>query len=111
MQLKQLIVDTIRDNDVYEREESVRKILIKQINTLKDCKFTPSNACTRLTLWCCRTETRDVESVDGGLRNPGGSAQVRTNNPGAGRQTAQRNRGAQEARGLPRPVTCFTNQL
>jgi len=38
MQLKQLIVDTIRDNDVYEREESVRKILIKQINTLKDCK-------------------------------------------------------------------------
>jgi len=42
MQLKQLIVDTIRDNDVYEREESVRKILVKQINTLKDCKFNPS---------------------------------------------------------------------
>lgn len=38
-QLKQLIVDTIRENDVYEREESVRRILIKQINTLKDCKF------------------------------------------------------------------------
>lgn len=42
MQLKKLIVDTIRDNDVYEREESVRKILVKQINTLKDCKFNPS---------------------------------------------------------------------
>lgn len=36
IQLKQLIVDTIRDNDVYEREENVRKILTKQINTLKD---------------------------------------------------------------------------
>ena len=29
VKLKQLIVDTIRDNDVYEREESVRGILIK----------------------------------------------------------------------------------
>ena len=38
VQLKQLIVDTIRDNDVYEREERVRQILTKQINTLKDCK-------------------------------------------------------------------------
>ena len=38
-QLKQLIVDTIRENDVYEREESVRTILTKQTNTLKDCKF------------------------------------------------------------------------
>ena len=28
-QLKQLIVDTIRENDVYEREESVRRIIIK----------------------------------------------------------------------------------
>lgn len=37
-QLKQLIVDTIRDHDVYEREESIRRILTKQINTLKDCK-------------------------------------------------------------------------
>ena len=27
--LKQLIVDTIRDNDVYEREESVRRILLQ----------------------------------------------------------------------------------
>ena len=41
-QLKQLIVDTIRENDVYEREESVRKILIKQTNTLKDCKSNAS---------------------------------------------------------------------
>ena len=38
-QLKQMIVDTIRDNDVYEREEAVRRILTKQINTLKDCKY------------------------------------------------------------------------
>ena len=30
--LKHLIVETIRNNDIYEREESVRKILIKQIN-------------------------------------------------------------------------------
>ena len=37
-QLKKLIVETIRDNDVYEREEAIRKILTKQINTLKDCK-------------------------------------------------------------------------
>ena len=34
--LKHLIVETIRNNDIYEREESVRKILIKQINQLKD---------------------------------------------------------------------------
>ena len=39
IKLKKLIVETIRDSDVYEREESVRKILVKQINSLKDCKF------------------------------------------------------------------------
>lgn len=38
-QLKQLLVNTIRDTDIYEREESVRRILTKQINTLKDCKY------------------------------------------------------------------------
>lgn len=32
-------MNTIRDNDIYEREESVRRILTKQINTLKDCKY------------------------------------------------------------------------
>ena len=38
LDMKQHIVETIRDNDVYEREEGVRKILTQQINTLKDCK-------------------------------------------------------------------------
>lgn len=46
MQIKRLIVDTIRDNDVYEREEGIRKILTQQTNTLKDCKsFISLNAC------------------------------------------------------------------
>lgn len=44
-QLKQLLVSTIRDNDIYEREESVRRILTKQINTLKECKS--HHACTK----------------------------------------------------------------
>ena len=38
-QLKKLITDTIRDHDVYEREEGIRKILTQQTNTLKDCKY------------------------------------------------------------------------
>jgi phosphoenolpyruvate-protein kinase (PTS system EI component) len=38
-QLKQQIVNALRENDVYERDESVRKILITQVNTIKDCKW------------------------------------------------------------------------
>lgn len=36
--LKQQIVSTLRDSSVYERDEAIRKILVAQINTLKDCK-------------------------------------------------------------------------
>lgn len=39
VQLKAMIVSTIRENDVYERDEGIRKILIHQINALKDCKW------------------------------------------------------------------------
>ena len=37
--LKQQIVSTLRDNSIYERDEAVKKILISQMNGLKDCKF------------------------------------------------------------------------
>ena len=39
--LKQQIVSTLRDSSVYERDEAIRKILVAQINTLKDCKWPP----------------------------------------------------------------------
>ena len=35
-QLKQQIVTALRESDVYERDESVRKILTEQVNTIKD---------------------------------------------------------------------------
>lgn len=34
--IKQQIVTALRENDVYERDEGVRKILIDQVNTIKD---------------------------------------------------------------------------
>lgn len=37
--LKGTIIKTIRNHDVYEREESIRRVLIEQVNTLKDCKL------------------------------------------------------------------------
>lgn len=52
-------MDTIRDSDVYEREEAVRKILIKQINTLKDCKSL--NPFIMLEFLAIRIEARDAE--------------------------------------------------
>ena len=58
--LKQLIVENIRNNDVYEREEAVRKILIKQINSLKDCK------CSTLisdAMLACRLEPLNLPSL------------------------------------------------
>lgn len=90
MQLKQLIVDTIRDNDVYEREEGIRKILTQQTNTLKDRKSLPFNACIPKRSFrgegssandvlthvggVTRAETRNAEQIGGGPRNIRGSA-------------------------------------
>ena len=39
IKLKEQIQETVRSNEIYEKEESTRKLLLEQVNVLKHCKF------------------------------------------------------------------------
>ena len=63
------IVSTLRDSTVYERDEGVRKILLSQINSLKDCKFLLIKSNMIPKLCYCRIEDGDVKPIISRQRN------------------------------------------